>query len=216
MIYDKPDFYSKKAKDQGYLARSVYKLIEINDKFKLFKKGQRILDLGCAPGSWTQYVSGIVADNGLVVGIDYKRIDVSAKNVVLISGDFLSAESQDELKKHGKFDGIISDMAPDTKGDRVTDCYVSSDLVREALRFSYDFLKKGGFFVAKIFQGGDEKEIMDEMKKAFGTAKWFKPASCRKTSFEIYMIGLDFIKKPEIAEENDIMDLENNDGTMPW
>ena len=115
-----------------------------------------------------------------------------------------------------QYDGIISDMAPDTSGDRLTDCYDSSYLVVEALQFAYNYLKKGGYFIAKIFQGGDEKKIMSELKKTFKQAKWFKPKSSRKNSYEIYIIGIGFIQKPiEIAEKS-IIDQENYTGDMPW
>jgi 23S rRNA (uridine2552-2'-O)-methyltransferase len=220
-MYEKPDFYSKKANKEGYPARSIYKLEEMNDKFKLFSKGQRILDLGCAPGSWSQYVSKIIGSNGLVVGIDYRDVKISAKNARFITGDFLDKEVQKTLSEFSPFDAIISDMAPDTSGDKLSDCYRSSELVLSALRFSYDFLKKGGLFVAKIFQGGDEKEIMNELDKAFHETKWFKPKSSRKSSFEIFMLGIDFISKPEMdifeeMEENEALKKALDTGEMPW
>ncbi|HBD92965.1 MAG: hypothetical protein A2015_01665 [Spirochaetes bacterium GWF1_31_7] len=215
--YENPDFYSRKAKDEGYFARSIYKLEEIDSRFSLIKKGMKIVDLGCAPGSWCQYLSNIVGDTGLVVGIDYKKILVTAPNIVIVHGNFLRDYNQAEIMTHGPFNGIVSDMAPDTTGDRLTDCFNSSDLVKDALRFSYDHLKKSGFFVAKIFQGGDEKAIFDEMKMAFKTVKWFKPKSCRKISFETFIIGMDFTGKPQLSEEaEDIMDVDNYSGDMPW
>jgi 23S rRNA (uridine2552-2'-O)-methyltransferase len=215
-MYEKPDFYSKKAIKEGYVARSIYKLIEIQDKFNLFKKGNKILDLGCAPGSWSQYVSSVIDKNGILIGIDYKEIKVSPTNAIFIKGNFLKDQAKNKIAEYAPFDGIISDMAPDTCGDRLTDCYASSNLVKDALKFSYEYLIKGGFFIAKIFQGGDEKEIMDEIKSTFKIAKWFKPKSSRKKSIELFIIGIDFIKKPEYKNNKDIIDLENSDGTMPW
>ena len=216
-MYDKPDYYSKKAVKEGYVARSVYKLIEIQEKFNLFKKGNKILDLGCAPGSWSQYVSSIIDKNGLVVGIDYKEIKVNPTNAVFIKGNFLKDQTKNKLKEYAPFDGIISDMAPDTSGDKLTDCFASSNLVKDALKFSYEYLKKGGFFIAKIFQGGDEIEIMNEVKMAFKNAKWLKPKSSRKKSIELFIIGIDFIHKPECNNnKKEIIDFENSDGTMPW
>lgn len=215
-VYEKPDFYSKKALKEGYAARSVYKLMEIQEKFKIMKKGDKILDLGCAPGSWCQYASKIVGEKGLIVGIDYKEIRVALSNAVFVHGNFLREHKKEEIQEYAPFNGIISDMAPDTKGDRLTDCYASSNLVEEALNFSYKFLKKGGYFIAKIFQGGDENVIMDELKQAFKTTKWFKPKSCRKKSFEIFMVASGFIKKPEKQEEPDIFDDDNYTGEMPW
>lgn len=214
-MYEKPDHYSKKAIKEGFVARSVYKLMEIQDKFNLFKKGYKILDLGCAPGSWAQYVSSIIDKNGLLVGIDYKEIKVNPLNAIFIKGNFLKDHTKDKLKEHVPFDGIISDMAPDTVGDKLIDCYASSELVENALNFSYKYLKKGGFFIAKIFQGGNEKNIMNEVKLAFKTAKWFKPKSSRKNSVELFIIGIDFIKKPEIKNQNEVLN-DNYDGVMPW
>lgn len=215
-MYEKPDHYSKKAMKEGYAARSVYKLMEIQDKFSLFKKGHKILDLGCAPGSWSQYASSLIGEKGLLIGIDFKEIKVNPANAVFIKGNFLKDHTKDKLKEYVPFDGIISDMAPDTSGDKLIDCYSSSDLVEDALEFSYKYLKKGGFFIAKIFQGGNEKKIMDEVKMAFKTAKWFKPKSSRKKSVELFIIGIDFIEKPKIKYNNEISVLENSDGTMPW
>ena len=196
-MYKKPDFYSKKAKQQNFVARSVYKLIEIQHKFFLIKAGHKILDLGCAPGSWAQYVSSIISKKGLIIGIDYKEIKVNLANLVFIRGDFLKDHTKEKLDQYLPFDGIISDMAPDTSGDKLRDCYASSMLVQDALQFSYDYLKKGGFFVAKVFQGGDEKKIMSALKNAFKETKWFKPKSSRKKSYEIFVIGIGFIRKPK-------------------
>ncbi len=214
-MYEKPDHYSKKAIKEGFVARSVYKLMEIQDKFNLFKKGSKILDLGCAPGSWSQYVSSIIGNNGLIIGIDYKEIKVKPSNAIFIKGNFLKKDTKDKLKEYAPFDGIISDMAPDTGGDKLIDCYASSELVENALYFTYDYLKKGGFFIAKIFQGGNEKNIMNEIKKVFKIAKWFKPKSSRKNSVELFIIGIDFIKKPDIKNQEELLN-DNYDGIMPW
>jgi len=214
--YEKPDYYSKKAMEEGYYARSVYKLMEIQDKFNLIKEGQKLLDLGSAPGSWLQYISKIIGDSGLAVGIDFKEVKAQYNNVKIIKGNFLKDHKKAELVELAPYDGILSDMAPDTKGDKLVDCYASGDLVRDALMFSYNFLKKGGYFIAKIFQGGDEKEIMDEIKLAFKTAKWFKPKSCRKKSVEIFMIGMDFTGKPDIKDATDIIENAEETGEMPW
>ncbi len=148
-MYEKPDFYSKKAKKEGFFARSVYKLDEIQKKFKVFKKGQKILDLGCAPGSWSQYALSQIGESGFLVGIDYKDIKVNAKNALFIKGNFFNETNQNKLKEYAPFDGVISDMAPDTTGDKYTDNMESSHLVETALNFAFDYLKKGGFFAAK-------------------------------------------------------------------
>ena len=216
-IYEKPDFYTKKAKDAGYFARSIYKLEEIENKMHLFKKGMRGVDLGCAPGSWSQYVSQVVGDSGLVVGIDYKKILCAANNIVLVHGNFMREDNQSKIAEYGPFNAVISDMAPDTSGDRLTDCYKSSELVREALNFAYRHLKAGGFFIAKIFQGGDEREIANLIKETFESVKWFKPNSCRKNSFETFLIGINYKgQPPKPSNDADIFNDDNYTGEMPW
>jgi len=220
--YSKPDFYSQKAKEEGYLARSVYKLKEINEKFKLIKKGQNILDLGCAPGSWSQYISKII-NPGIIVGIDIKDCHFSDENFIFIKGDFEKEDNKILIKEkidNKKFDGIVSDMAPDTEGDDNIDRFRSSQLVENALEFCFDNLKKDGFFIAKIFQGGDEKEVMNKIKFFFKEAKWFKPKSCRQNSVEIYIVASGFNNKniKENKEERDFLkELEENyTGEMSW
>ena len=215
-VYEKPDFYSVKAKEEGYVARSIYKLKEINEKFKLIKKGQKILDLGSAPGSWSQYCAQNIGEKGLVVGIDYKEMRISLPDCFFIKGDFYDPENQKKIKEYSPFDGVISDMAPDTEGDKLTDCYKSSELVKEALSFSYNFLKYGGFFIAKIFQGGDEKEVFELVKNSFREAKWFKPQACRKISYEIFLVGINYYKKLDLNKGNDSTNFEDNNGEMPW
>ena len=212
--YEKPDFYSRKAKDEGYVARSIYKLKEINEKFKLIRKNQVILDLGCAPGSWSQYAAGITGDKGKIVGVDFKEIKIKLPNAKFIKGDFLEERIREELKMD-IYDGIISDMAPDTVGDRLADCYNSSNLVRVSLDFAFEYLKSGGYFIAKIFQGGEEKEIIQVMKTAFNEVKWFKPQSTRKISFEIFLIGIGFTNKP-VLKSTDEVKINEESGDMPW
>ena len=216
-MYKKADHYTKKAKAEGYEARSIYKLEEIQKKLKLIKPGQKILDLGCAPGSWSQYASKLVGPAGHIVGIDYKQITATLPNATFVYGNFLRDHNKEKIAELGPYDGIISDMAPDTSGDRLTDCYKSADLVREALDFAFTDLKKGGFFIAKIFQGGDEKKVMELMEKAFLKTRWLKPAASRDNSIEIFMIGIDFQSKPEL-EEKPFEEYFNDtpEGEMPW
>jgi 23S rRNA (uridine2552-2'-O)-methyltransferase len=190
--YEKPDHYSKQAKKEGYLARSVYKLLEIDERFSLFASGQHVIDLGCAPGSWSQYASRRVGKKGLVVGIDYKQVLVDSPNFICIKGNFTREHVKEKLAGHSPYDGVISDMAPDTSGDRLTDCYRSSELVMEALDFARKHLSTGGYFLAKIFQGGDEREVMEIIKSEFSRAKWVKPKAIRKKSFEIYILGTGY------------------------
>ena len=176
-----------------------------------------MVDLGCAPGSWSQYVSQVVGDSGLVVGIDYKKILCAANNIVLVHGNFMREDNQSKIAEYGPFNAVISDMAPDTSGDRLTDCYKSSELVREALNFAYRHLKAGGFFIAKIFQGGDEREIANLIKETFESVKWFKPNSCRKNSFETFLIGINYKgQPPKPSNDADIFNDDNYTGEMPW
>ena len=154
-----------------------------------------------------QYALQESGDGGVVVGIDYKEIRVNSPNFHFIKGDFYDKDNQDKIKEHSPFNGIISDMAPDTEGDRLTDCYRSSELVKEALIFANSYLKNGGFFVAKIFQGGDEMTIFQLMKKGFREVKWFKPNSSRKISFEIFLIGIDFYSKIELGNQSGMIEL---------
>lgn len=221
--YSKPDFYTQKAKKEGYLARSVYKLKEINEKFRLIKSGQNILDLGCTPGSWSQYVSEIVK-NGKVVGIDIKECYFSKPNFIFIKGDFEKEEIKMLIKKvmsHKKFDGIISDMASNTEGDEFVDRFRSSELVNLAIDFCFENLKEDGFFITKIFQGGDEKKIMERIKLIFKNVKYFKPKSCRKNSVEIYIVASGFKGNGDISIEDQSFNLlkeieEDYTGEMPW
>lgn len=218
--YEKPDYYSKLAFKEGYFARSVYKLKEIDEKFNLFKEGMSVLDLGCAPGSWSQYVSRVVGNKGKLVGIDYKKILMSAPNAFFVHGNFHKEENKEAIREHSPFDAIISDMAPDTTGDRLADCFQSSELVRTAIDFSYEYLNTGGFFIAKIFQGGEEREIVKTLKESFRSVNFFKPKTCRKKSFETFIVAVDYHTKPKTSDDSKneyekFLD-ENQSGVMPW
>lgn len=194
--YEKPDFWTKKAFSEGYPARSVYKLQEMDEKFSLFKPSARVLDLGAAPGSWTTYVLKQISEPGKVVAIDLSPLDKALVNPLLtfLQGDLCSAEIRKEAGKHGPFDTIICDAAPATTGNKTVDTARSSALVEIALWYAQTMLAHGGSFVVKIFQGGQEREHLQNMRELFTMAKGFKPVACRTTSFETYLVGIN--KKP--------------------
>lgn len=199
----RPDFYAQKAKKEGYMARSVYKLEEIQNKTKLIRSGDTVLDVGASPGSWTQYCLKLLKGKGIVVGADLKPLGkFKAKGELhFIQGDVFSDQIIDQLSQWGPFDVIVSDAAPSTTGNRLMDTRRSYDLVEQILNFSLKWLKPGGNFTVKVFQGGDENEIFDRMKSEFQQVKKLKPKAVRKESFEYYLIGLN--RKGGVSSDQD-------------
>ncbi|MBQ7157805.1 MAG: RlmE family RNA methyltransferase [Treponema sp.] len=191
--YEKPDFWSRKAFSEGYPARSVYKLKEIDEKFGMIKKNYHVLDLGAAPGSWTTFLLRTMDGSGKVVSCDLNPLakDVKGDNLVFIQGDLNEAEIRESIQKEGPFDLVVCDAAPLTTGNRVVDTARSTGLVKMAVWYAQTMLKTGGNFAVKIFQNGDQQKILMEMRKLFQTAKGFKPEACRSESFETYLIGLN-------------------------
>ncbi len=186
------DHYSRLAEKERFPARSVYKLQEIQRKYNLIKKGDKILDLGCFPGSWLLYAANLAGNNGLVVGIDLQPVSIKvSSNVKIYTRDIFSIDD-DFFKLIGKnFDVVISDMAPDTTGNKVVDSTRSFNLSEKALSIAQILLKHGGLFVCKIFQGEDFNKFSDSVRMNFSKHKIFKPKSSRKASKEIYIIGLE-------------------------
>ncbi len=182
------DTYVKQSKVDGYRARSAYKLIEIDDKFKIFKGGITVIDIGAAPGSWSQYAEK-VTKSGRLISIDLKKMEPIG-NTVQIQGDFTQQIIQDEIKKHTttKVDVVMSDMAVNTTGIKNIDSIQTGELCKEAMFFAKDLLKGNGFFISKIFMGGTFNEIVAEGKKYFKEVKVFKPKSSRKDSKESFII----------------------------
>jgi 23S rRNA (uridine2552-2'-O)-methyltransferase len=182
------DTYVRQSKVDGYRARSAYKLIEIDEKFKIFKGGLTVIDIGAAPGSWSQYASKVVK-NGKIVSIDLKEME-PIDNTVQIKGDFTEDETQQKIKEFltGKSDVVMSDMAVNTTGIKNIDSIQTGELCKEAMIFSKDIISNGGFFVSKIFMGGSFNEIVQLGKKIFKEAKVFKPKSSRKDSKESFII----------------------------
>ncbi len=186
------DHYAKRAKKDNYPARSVYKLQEIQGKTGIIKKGDKVLDLGCAPGSWLLYAAKLTGSKGRVRGIDLKPVNIKLpEHVKVYTGD-ISNPDEDLLCAIGDgYNVVISDMAPSTTGNKNTDSARSFNLCQAALFLSDKILVKGGAFVCKIFQGPDFEEFYNLVKKEFKKYKIYKPKSSRKASKEIYIIGQD-------------------------
>ena len=182
------DIYVRQSKIDGYRARSAYKLIEIDQKFKIFKGGLSIIDIGAAPGSWSQYANK-VSKSGKLISVDLKRIEPIG-NSIQIKGDFTDKETQQEIKKNinGKVDVVMSDMAVDTTGIKNIDSIQTGELCKEAIFFAKDIIGENGYFISKIFMGGTFNEIVAAGKKYFKEVKIFKPKSSRKDSKESFII----------------------------
>lgn len=194
MPYNPKDHYFRKAKDENYAARSVFKLEEIDKKFKMFKPRQVVLDLGASPGSWSQYASQKVGPDGKVLGVDLKAVTVNLKNAVFIEADLRDLTLEDIFKQHGfqpPFDLVLSDMAPSTTGIRFTDQARSMELCELALDVARRFLRPGGHFVCKLFHSDEFTKLRDEIKKDFQRFEAVKPDSTRKISKEIFLVGLN-------------------------
>ena len=184
------DHLTEKAKSQGYPARSVYKLEEIQNKFRVMKKGDTVLDLGCAPGSWMLYAAKQVGGAGRVFGIDLKAVEIKLPdNITAIRDNILRLENPDFITGVDGFHTVMSDMAPATTGRKDVDALRSFELCRMALDTALTHLKPKGNFICKIFQGNEFKAFEKEVKAAFRECKIFKPESCRKQSKEIYIIA---------------------------
>ena len=182
------DIYVRQSKVEGYRARSVYKLIEIDEKFRIFKGGQNVIDIGAAPGSWSQYASKVVK-SGKIISIDLKRME-PIKNTLQIKGDFVDQEVQVQIKNYLKkeFDVVMSDMAVNTTGIKNIDSIQTGELCKEAMIFSKDIITENGFFISKIFMGSTFNEIVALGKKIYKEVKVFKPKSSRKDSKESFII----------------------------
>ena len=184
----KRDIYVRRAKLEGFRSRAVYKLEEINNKFKFLKNGQTIVDLGGAPGSWSQYLSGKLK-NTKILAIDLLDIK-EIKNVYIIKGDFNDKIYKNKIKDYfnSKIDLVISDMAVNTTGNKNLDAVVTGELVLEAIDFASNNLKANGQFVSKIFMGSSFNDIVNISKKIFKDTNIFKPQSSRKDSKETFIV----------------------------
>jgi len=189
---DYQDHYFHRAKKERYLARAVYKLEEIQNKHRLLHAGDRVLDLGAAPGSWMQLTSRVIGSKGLLVGVDIRKIDHPFPgHVVVVQGDIFDRELMEQLAtQYAPFDVLLSDMAPATSGIRVADSARSALLFERAMELVPLMLKSQGHFLAKIFQGQEFHELLTAVKRLFSRVKVVKPDASRKTSREIYILGM--------------------------
>ncbi|MBQ9494125.1 MAG: RlmE family RNA methyltransferase [Treponema sp.] len=188
--YAQSDFWSKKAFSEGYPARSVYKLKELDEKFSLIPKNCIALDLGSAPGSWTLYL----LKNGAarVVSCDLHELakNVNSESLTFIKGNLNDAAVREKIKAFSPYDVVVCDAAPSTTGNRTVDTARSEQLVEMALWYGEAMLKNGGNFAVKIFQSGGQQHALQKMRTLFATAKGFKPEACRVESFETYLVGI--------------------------
>tara|TARA_B100001013_G_scaffold165723_1_gene99277 strand:+ start:820 stop:1431 length:612 start_codon:yes stop_codon:yes gene_type:complete len=184
----KRDIYVRQSKVDGYRSRAVYKLIEINQKFKILKNGISLIDLGSAPGSWSQYLSKNIK-NGKILSIDIKKID-PIDNIFQVKGDFTQISNQELIKNHfnSKIDVVLSDMAENTTGNKNVDDISTGELCKKAMFFAKEILNKNGIFVSKIFMGSSFKEIISESKSIFKETRVYKPMSSKKDSKESFII----------------------------
>ena len=204
--YKKPDHWQLKARKEGYPARSVYKLKELDEKFGLLKPAAclspgraviRVLDLGAAPGSWSLYVLRKMTDKVFLAAADLSPLSrefdrglFSADNFCFIQGDITDPAVRDSILAHGPYHLIISDAAPATTGNRFIDTSRSLELAEAVVAYAESALSPGGNLVIKLFQGGDTSELLKRLKTFFKTAKSHKPQACRSDSFEMYYAGL--------------------------
>ena len=190
------DPYVFEAQKRGYRSRSAFKLLQINEKYKLIRSGMKILDLGCSPGGWLQVITEIInkENKGLVMGIDLLETD-QLPNVHLIKGDIRDENIKNQIRTYlsdNYFDGVVSDMAADTTGHRSTDHLRTTLLLEEGFNLATQFLSEGGFFLGKCFKGGTEQNLLKSLKQKFKNVKHVKPDASRKESVETYVLAMEY------------------------
>jgi len=186
------DHFGRKAKDEGFPARSVYKLREIDERVRLFKRGQRVLDLGAAPGSWSLYAAERVGDEGRVVGVDLAEVRIGTpKNTQFLQHDVyaLTPELLSDSGAPTEFDVVLSDMAPKTSGQRMRDQFLSYELHMRAVTLTDAWLVRGGHFAGKIFQGAELEDARKATAERFEQVRIVKPKASRSESYEIFLVG---------------------------
>ena len=191
----RPDYYWRKSKEEGYPARSVFKLQEIQQKHAPIRPGSRVLDLGASPGSWSLFILDLLAGSGSVAGVDLNPPDPrlrGRRHYEFLQADFGSEEAARWIQAHGPYDVVVSDAAPSTTGNRTRDTARSAEIVRQVFSICEACLVPGGSCVVKIFQGGEEKELRELMRGMFTQARAFKPRASRSDSMETYFIGRGF------------------------
>ncbi len=194
----KRDYYYKKAKTSGYRSRAAFKLLQLNKKFKAMKKGDRVLDIGAAPGGWMQMAGELVTGRGMVVGVDLVEIEpFTEEHLIPLEGDITDEPTLERIKQiSARFDAVICDAAPDISGVWDIDHFNSIDLARHALRTARELLREDGNMLIKVFQGELIKEFADDMKRDFEFVKISKPKASRAQSAEVYIVGKGFLRTP--------------------
>ncbi len=186
-----PDYYRSRARAEGFVARAVYKLKEVDEKYHLFKLGQRVLDLGCSPGSWLQYIASRIGTGGLVVGVDANPLEIEVRLPLhFVQGEVASLDLETITAISPTFDVVVSDLAPKTTGMRQVDQQRSLELAFLAWEWARRLLREGGHFLVKVFEGPDTNELAAVLKQHFRLCRRIKPAGSRPASREIYLLGL--------------------------
>lgn len=187
-----PDYYRSRARAEGYVARAVYKLKEVDEKYHLFKQGQRVLDLGCSPGSWLQYIVSRTGVGGLVVGVDATPPEIEVVPPLhFVHGEVTSLDLETITAISPIFDVVVSDLAPKTTGMRQVDQQRSLELAQLAWEWARRLLREGGHFLVKVFEGPDTSDLAAVLKRNFSLCRRIKPAGSRPASREIYFLGLN-------------------------
>ena len=186
------DFFYHQAKNRGAVARSVFKLEEMNQKYRLIKKKDRVMDIGAAPGSWIQYVSTIVGPEGFILGVDLAELHIAIPpHVTFLQQNILDMSPVDIFNSYGQFDLVISDVAPKTTGHRVVDQSRSMELCHHGFMIAKQCLKKNGHFICKMYQSENTKELTNELKSEFANVSIQKPESSRKESWEVFIMAIN-------------------------
>lgn len=204
MAFNPKDYYFKKAKSENYAARSIFKLQEIDERFKILKPGYQVLDLGAAPGSWSQYASERVGKSGRILGIDLQPIHLTLTNAAFVCADLRSLNLDETIEANGiklPVDVVLSDMAPKTTGVRITDQTRSLELCEIALAAADRFLKPRGSFVCKLFHSDQFEDFRNQLRSRFGRVEVLRPKSTRKESKEIFFIASLFQGNPQTTTQ---------------
>ncbi len=195
MVYNPKDYYYRKAKEENYAARSVFKLQEIDQRLRVFRPGMKVLDLGAAPGSWSQFASEKVGRLGRVMGIDIQPIKITLPNAVFLTADMRQLDLAKTMTENGiepPFDMVLSDMAPKTTGHRLQDQMRSLELCDLALMTSERYLRKEGTYICKIFHSEEFENYRDRLRELFSKIDIIKPKSVREGSKEIFFVARGF------------------------
>jgi 23S rRNA (uridine2552-2'-O)-methyltransferase len=195
MAFNRKDGYWKQAKREGKRSRAAYKLEEIDQRFRLFKKGQKILELGAAPGGWMEYIAGRIGPGGRILGLDLQKISgLPAPPCLTLVADILAPETGSRIDEllPPPLDGAVSDLAPNLTGIKATDQANSIAILEQALELVRPRLKNNGFFLCKVFQGGELKSFQQQLEKDFHRVTRAKPRASRKSSAEIYLVATGY------------------------